>query len=145
MERTFVMVKPDGVRRGLTADILNRFEKKGFILKGAKLLQMSEELAKTHYEEHKERPFFETLVGFITSGPVFAMVLEGEGVILEARKMIGATDPAEAVPGSIRGDYAIIKSENVVHGSDSPESAKREISLYFADNEIIETAAVQKA
>ncbi|SDN37398.1 nucleoside-diphosphate kinase [Alkalicoccus daliensis] len=143
MERTFVMVKPDGVSRGLTSEILSRFEKKGYSLVGAKLLQMSEDLAQTHYEEHKERPFFNTLVAFITSGPVFAMVLEGEGVIAEARKMIGATDPKEAVPGSIRGDLAIKKSENVIHGSDSPESAVREISLYFNEDELIGNKAAQ--
>ncbi|WP_147804792.1 nucleoside-diphosphate kinase [Alkalicoccus halolimnae] len=138
MEKTFVMVKPDGVKRGLTSAIMQRFESKGFRLCGAKLMQMSETLAKTHYEEHKERPFFGDLTKFITSGPVFAMVLEGEGVIDEARKMIGKTDPKEAAPGTIRGDYAILKSENIIHGSDSPESADREIALYFTKEELIE-------
>lgn len=143
MERTFVMVKPDGVKRGLTSDILKRFEQKGYTLAGAKLLQMPEELAKTHYEEHKERPFFKSLIDFITSGPVFAMVLEGEGVITEARKMIGATDPQEAAPGTIRGDYAILKSENIIHGSDSPASAEREISLYFQKEELLPETEAQ--
>lgn len=141
MERTFVMVKPDGVERGLASAIMNRFEVKGFKIRGAKLMQMSEELAKTHYEEHKERPFFGELVSFITSGPVFAMVLEGDGVIDEARKMIGKTDPKEAAPGTIRGDYAILKSENIIHGSDSPDSAKREISLFFSAGELVEDSS----
>lgn len=140
MEKTFVMVKPDGVERGLTSEILKRFEQKGFTLLGAKLLKLSEELAKEHYEEHKDRSFFESLVTFITSGPVFAMVLEGEGVIAEARKMIGATDPLEAAPGTIRGDLAVLKNKNVVHGSDSLESANREISLYFHEDELIESS-----
>ncbi len=141
MERSFVMVKPDGVKRGLASSIMARFEAKGYTICGAKLMQMSEDLAKTHYAEHKERPFFGELVSFITSGPVFAMVLEGEGVIEEARKMIGKTDPKEAAPGTIRGDYAILKSENIIHGSDSPESAKREISLFFNSEEIIEQSS----
>ncbi|NJP38187.1 nucleoside-diphosphate kinase [Alkalicoccus luteus] len=138
MEQTFVMVKPDGVRRGLASAIMNRFEQKGYALRGAKLMTMSRDLAETHYGEHKERPFFGELVSFITSGPVFAMVLEGEGVIAEARKMIGATDPLEAAPGTIRGDYAIKKSENIIHGSDSSESADREIKLFFAADELVE-------
>ncbi len=138
MEQTFVMVKPDGVRRGLASTIMNRFEQKGYVLRGAKLMTMSRDLAETHYGEHKERPFFGELVSFITSGPVFAMVLEGEGVIAEARKMIGATDPLEAAPGTIRGDYATKKSENIIHGSDSPESAEREIALFFSADELVE-------
>ncbi|CAM3718782.1 nucleoside-diphosphate kinase [Alkalicoccus chagannorensis] len=137
MEQSFVMVKPDGVRRGLASTIMQRFEQKGYLVRGAKLMQMSRELAETHYAEHKERPFFGDLTAFITSGPVFAMVLEGEDVITEARKMIGSTDPKEAAPGTIRGDFAIKKSENIIHGSDSPESAEREIHLFFQAQELI--------
>ncbi|PRO66811.1 nucleoside-diphosphate kinase [Alkalicoccus urumqiensis] len=139
MEQSFIMIKPDGVRRGLIAEILTRFQQKGFTLRGAKLMQMEQALAEQHYAEHKERPFFPDLVEFITSGPVFAMVWEGEGMIAEARRLIGSTDPAEAAPGTIRGDLAVKKSENVIHGSDSPESAEREINLFFQKHELIET------
>ena len=138
MEKTFIMVKPDGVQRGLIGDIVARFEKKGFKLAGAKLMQVSEDLAKEHYGEHKERPFYGELVDFITSGPVFAMVWEGEDVITTSRTMIGATNPAEATPGSIRGDYAITVGKNIIHGSDSAESAAREIGLFFNDDEIVD-------
>ena len=138
MEKTFIMVKPDGVQRGLIGDIMARFEKKGFKLAGAKLMQVSEDLAKEHYGEHKERPFYGELVDFITSGPVFAMVWEGEDVITTSRTMIGATNPAEATPGSIRGDYAITVGKNIIHGSDSAESAAREIGLFFNDDEIVD-------
>lgn len=137
MERTFLMVKPDGVSRQLIGEIVSRFEKKGFRLVGAKLMQISDELAKKHYAEHKERPFFNDLVAFITSGPVFAMVWEGENIIATARQMMGKTNPAEAAPGTIRGDYGVIVSKNIIHGSDSPESAKREISLFFREDELI--------
>lgn len=137
MEKTFIMVKPDGVQRGLIGDIVNRFEQKGFTLVGAKLMEVSEELAKEHYGEHKERPFFGELVDFITSGPVFAMVWEGENVIHTSRLMIGATNPQEADPGSIRGDYAITVGKNIIHGSDSPESAEREINLFFNESDVI--------
>ncbi len=136
MEQTFLMVKPDGVQRNLIGEVVSRFEMKGFTLIGAKVLQISPELAETHYGEHKGKPFFEGLVEFITSGPVFAMVWEGDGAILEARKMIGKTKPQEADPGTIRGDYGVNMSKNIIHGSDSVESAKREISLFFNDNEI---------
>ena len=138
MERTFIMVKPDGVQRGYVGEVVQRFEQKGFVLAGAKLMQISEELAKEHYGEHKERPFFGELVDFITSGPVFAMVWEGEGVIATSRNMIGATNPAEANPGSIRGDYAVTVGKNMIHGSDSEESAAREINLFFNENELID-------
>src|SRR5690625_2179094 len=138
MEKTFIMVKPDGVQRGLVGEIVHRFEKKGFTLAGAKLMQISNELAETHYGEHKERPFFGELVEFITSGPVFAMVWEGENVILTSRNMIGATNPQEAAPGSIRGDYAVTVGKNIIHGSDSEESAKREINLFFQDSELVQ-------
>lgn len=137
MERTFLMVKPDGVSRQLIGEIVSRFEKKGFRLAGAKLMQISDELAKKHYAEHKERPFFNDLVAFITSGPVFAMVWEGENIIATARQMMGKTNPAEAAPGTIRGDYGVIVSKNIIHGSDSAESAKREISLFFREDELI--------
>jgi len=135
MEKTFIMVKPDGVQRGLIGEVVKRFEKKGFTLVGAKLMQISNSLAEEHYGEHKERPFFGELVEFITSGPVFAMVWEGENVISVARNMIGATNPAEANPGSIRGDLAVTVGKNIIHGSDSPESAEREINLFFTNEE----------
>lgn len=137
MEQTFVMVKPDGVQRGLTGEILTRFEKKGFTIAAAKMMMITEELAGTHYGEHKGKPFYEGLVDFITSGPVFAVVLEGENCISEARKMMGKTNPAEAAPGTIRGDFGLSVSKNLVHGSDSAESAEREISLFFNDAEIL--------
>lgn len=137
MEKTFIMVKPDGVQRGLIGEIVSRFEKKGFVLVGAKLMKISNELAQEHYGEHKERPFFGELVDFITSGPVFAMVWEGEEVIKTSRNMIGATNPQEANSGSIRGDYAVTVGKNIIHGSDSPESAEREINLFFNENELV--------
>ncbi|ADU30133.1 nucleoside-diphosphate kinase [Evansella cellulosilytica] len=137
MERTFIMVKPDGVQRNLVGSIISRFELKGFSLVGSKLLTVSNELAEAHYAEHKNRPFFGDLVNFITSGPVFAMVLEGDGVIAEARKMMGKTNPQEAMPGTIRGDFGIHMSRNVIHGSDSQESAQREISLFFRSDELV--------
>ncbi|GAF14354.1 nucleoside diphosphate kinase [Bacillus sp. JCM 19045] len=136
MERTYVMIKPDGVQRNLIGSIVSRFEQKGFTLTAAKLVTLSKETAETHYGEHSERPFFGELVDFITSGPVFAMVWEGDNVVKTARQMIGATNPAEAAPGTIRGDYAVQLSMNVIHGSDSVESANREIGIFFADNEM---------
>ncbi|WP_377888792.1 nucleoside-diphosphate kinase [Alkalihalobacillus sp. R86527] len=138
MEKTFLMVKPDGVQRNLIGEIVSRFEKKGFNLVGAKLMTVSKDLAENHYGEHKERPFFGELVDFITSGPVFAMVWEGENVISTARTMMGATNPKDAAPGTIRGDYGVQVSMNVIHGSDSPESAEREVSLFFNENEVNE-------
>lgn len=138
MEKTFLMVKPDGVQRNLIGEIVSRFEKKGFQLVAAKLMQISRELAEQHYAEHKERPFFNELVDFITSGPVFAMVWQGENVIATARKMMGATNPQEADVGTIRGDYGIQVGMNIIHGSDSPESAEREINLFFKPEEILE-------
>ncbi|AOV08067.1 nucleoside-diphosphate kinase [Sporosarcina ureilytica] len=137
MERTFLMVKPDGVQRNLIGDIVSRFENKGFQLVGAKLMQVTEELAQQHYGEHKERPFFGELVDFITSGPVFAMVWEGENVISTARLLVGATNPTESAPGTIRGDYAVTVGKNIIHGSDSPESAVREIGLFFNEEELV--------
>lgn len=131
MQRTFIMVKPDGVKRGLIGEIIKRFEQKGFILLNAELMTIDKAKAEFHYMEHKDKPFFEELVQFITSGPVFAMVWEGENVIEVSRLMIGKTNPAEALPGTIRGDLANTKAENVIHGSDSLLSAEREIENFF--------------
>ncbi|MFE8695656.1 nucleoside-diphosphate kinase [Cytobacillus sp. FJAT-53684] len=138
MEKTFLMVKPDGVQRNLIGEIVSRFEKKGFQLVGGKLMSISQELAEEHYGEHKERPFFGELVDFITSGPVFAMVWEGENVIATARLMMGATNPKDAAPGTIRGDFGITVGKNVIHGSDSPTSAEREIGLFFKEEELVD-------
>ena len=135
-ERTFIAIKPDGVQRGLISEIIGRFERKGFKLVGLKQLIPSKELAQKHYGVHKDRPFFGDLVEFISSGPVIAMVWEGEGVILNARKLIGATKPLEAEPGTIRGDLAIDIGRNIIHGSDGPETAAFEINLWFEDSEI---------
>lgn len=137
MEKTFLMVKPDGVQRNLIGEIVSRFEKKGFQLVGAKLMNVSRELAEKHYAEHKERPFFGELVDFITSGPVFAMVWQGNNVIATARAMMGKTNPADAAPGTIRGDFATSVGMNIIHGSDSPESAEREIALWFGEGEVL--------
>ena len=137
MEKTFLMVKPDGVQRNVIGEIVARFEKKGYHLVGAKLMQIPTELAEEHYGEHKERPFFGELVEFITSGPVFAMVWEGENVILTARQMMGATNPKDAAPGTIRGDFAVTVGKNMIHGSDSAESAEREIGLFFKEEELV--------
>lgn len=136
MERTFLAIKPDGVQRGLVGEIIRRFETKGFTLVGLKLLNVSRELAEQHYGVHKERPFFAGLVEFITSGPVVAMVWEGEGVIASARKMIGATNPLNAEPGTIRGDFGINIGRNIIHGSDAPETAQSEIALWFTEAEL---------
>tara|TARA_B100000214_G_scaffold298944_1_gene229021 strand:- start:64 stop:522 length:459 start_codon:yes stop_codon:yes gene_type:complete len=136
VERTFIAVKPDGVQRGLISDILGRFERKGFKLVGLKQLVPSRELASDHYGVHKDRPFFEDLVSFISSGPVVAMVWEGDGVILSARKLIGATKPLDAEPGTIRGDFAVNIGRNIIHGSDSEQTALFEIGLWFNDDEI---------
>lgn len=136
-ERTFAMIKPDGVKRNLIGDVVCRIEAKGFTIVGMKLMQISRELAERHYGEHKDKPFFETLVSFITSGPVVAMVLEGENAIAEWRKMMGATNPKDATPGTIRGDHATIIDENVVHGSDAPATAEREINIFFEEAEML--------
>ncbi len=138
VEKTFLMVKPDGVQRNLVGEIVQRFERKGFKLVGAKLMTISQELAEQHYAEHKERPFFGELVSFITSGPVFAMVWQGENVIKTAREMMGKTNPSEAAPGTIRGDFAAQVSMNIIHGSDGNESAEREINLFFNAEELVE-------
>ncbi len=131
MERSFIMIKPDGVQRGLVGDIISRFETKGFTLVGLKQMAVSRDLAEAHYAVHKERPFFKGLVDYIISAPVVAMVWEGDGVIASARKLIGATNPVEAEPGTIRGDYGITIGRNLIHGSDAPETAKSEIELWF--------------
>lgn len=132
MEKTFLMVKPDGVARGLIGEIISRFENKGYTLNRLEMLTPTKEIAEAHYEEHKEKPFFGELVAFLTSGPVVAMEWEGENVIAVSRMMIGKTNPLDAQPGTIRGDLASTMSQNVIHGSDSLESAERELSLWFA-------------
>jgi nucleoside-diphosphate kinase len=136
MERTFLMIKPDGVQRNLVGEIIQRFEAKGFTLVGLKMMQVSSELAEKHYAVHKERPFFRSLVDFITSSPVVAMVWQGEGVIASARKIIGATNPLNAEPGTIRGDFGISVGRNLIHGSDGPDTAKDEVNLWFSDAEL---------
>jgi nucleoside-diphosphate kinase len=133
VERTLILIKPDAVRRSLAGDILSRIERRGFSVRAGKLLTASRDLGETHYAEHKEKPFFGELVDFITSGPTWALVVEGEGAISAMRKTIGATNPADAEPGSIRGDLAMSMPDNLVHGSDSPESAAREVALWFGD------------
>ena len=133
VERTLVLIKPDAVRRALAGEILARFERRGLAVRAAKLLVVDRSLAERHYAEHAEKPFFGELVEFITSGPTWALVVEGEGAIATMRATIGATDPANAAPGTIRGDLASSMPDNLVHGSDSPESAEREIALWFGD------------
>lgn len=137
MEKTFIMVKPDGVQRQLIGDILSRFERKGLQLAGAKLMRVTEQMAEKHYAEHQGKPFFGELVEFITSGPVFAMVWEGENVIEVTRQLIGKTNPKEALPGTIRGDYGMFVGKNIIHGSDSLESAEREINIFFKSEELV--------
>ena len=131
VERTLVLIKPDAVRRGLAGEILRRFEQRGLTIEEARLLTVDRSLAEEHYAEHAEKPFFGELVEFITSGPTMALVLEGEGAIATVRTTMGATNPADAGPGTIRGDLALSMPDNLVHGSDSPESAEREIGLWF--------------
>ena len=138
MERTFVMLKPDAVQRGLIGEIISRFEKKGLKIVAMKMLKVDKALAEEHYAEHREKPFFQSLVDYITSGPVVAMVVEGKNAIKIVRTLVGATNPAEALPGTIRGDYGLEVGRNVIHASDSPESAEREISLFFKPDEILE-------
>jgi nucleoside-diphosphate kinase len=133
MEQTLILVKPDAFARGLTGEILARFERKGLKIVALKLLTTPRDLAETHYDEHRERPFFGELVDFITSAPLVAMVLEGDDAVTAARQLIGATNPLEANTGSIRGDFAIAVGQNMVHGSDSPESATRELGIWFPE------------
>jgi nucleoside-diphosphate kinase len=136
VERTLILIKPDAVRRRLAGDILQRIESRGFTVVAGKLLTVTRELGEEHYGEHREKPFFGELVEFITSGPTWALVVEGEGVIGTMRKTIGATNPANAEPGTIRGDLASSMPDNLVHGSDSPESAQREVALWFSADEL---------
>lgn len=138
MERTYLMVKPDGVQRNLVGEIINRFEKKGFKIVGLKLLRISRPLAEKHYGEHLGKPFFAPLVDYIISGPVVAMVIEGKDAVSAARDMMGATNPLKAGPGTIRGSYGIDIGRNIIHGSDSPESAAREIALFFKEEDLVE-------
>jgi nucleoside-diphosphate kinase len=137
MERTFVMAKPNAVERGLVGDIIARFERRGLRLCGLKALRIDEDLAGRHYEEHRGKPFFASLMEFITSGPVVAMVWEGPDAIAVARTMMGPTNPINAAPGTIRGDFGLDVQANIVHGSDKPESAVREIALYFDAGELV--------
>jgi nucleoside-diphosphate kinase len=133
VEQTLILAKPDAVARSLSGEIIARFERRGLVMRAARLLTASRELGEEHYAEHREKPFFGELVEFITSGPTLAIVLEGEGAIATCRATIGATNPADAVPGSLRGDFALAMPNNLVHGSDSPESSAREIALWFPD------------
>ncbi|KAK9180797.1 hypothetical protein WN944_023932 [Citrus x changshan-huyou] len=136
MEQTFIMIKPDGVQRGLVGEIISRFEKKGFSFKGLKLMTVDRPFAEKHYEDLLSKPFFGALIGYITSGPVIAMIWEGEGVVKTGRTIIGATNPAQSAPGTIRGDFAIVMGMNIIHGSDSVESAQKEIAFWFPDGPI---------
>ena len=133
LERTLILIKPDAMSRGLAGEILRRFEGRGLVVREARLVQVDRALAEEHYAEHAEKPFFGELVSFITSGSTLALALEGEGAIAVARSTIGATNPADAAPGSIRGDLALAMPDNLVHGSDSAESAEREIGIWFPD------------
>lgn len=136
MERTFIAIKPDGVQRGLMGAIVGRFEARGYKLVGMKFMQVTRELAENHYGEHKGKAFFDGLVSYITSAPLLAMVWEGPNVIAAARKMMGATNPQNAEPGTIRGDYSVEVGRNIIHGSDSPASAEREMGLFFKPEEL---------
>jgi nucleoside-diphosphate kinase len=136
VERTLFLVKPDAVERGLVGEIVSRFERRGFTIRGLKLIRVAEQQAAEHYVEHVGKPFYPEVIQFITSGPVVAMVLEGLGAVAAVRAMMGATDPLDSAPGTMRGDYALDLGRNVVHGSDSPTSAAREIAIFFADGEL---------
>ena len=136
-EQTLVLIKPDAMQRRLAGEILSRFEGRGLTVRGAKLVQVDRDLAEQHYAEHVDKPFFGELVKFITSSPTLALVLEGEGAIKVVRTTMGATNPVDASPGTIRGDLALAMPDNLVHGSDSPESAEREIGLWFAAAELV--------
>lgn len=138
MERTYLMVKPDGVERGLIGEIVGRFERKGLKLIAAKLMRVTPELAERHYAEHKGKVFYDRLITFITSGPVFAMVWEGDDAVAAARQLIGKTSGIEAAPGTIRGDYAIHTNYNLIHGSDSQDNALREIGIFFDEDELLD-------
>ncbi|KAL3716762.1 hypothetical protein ACJRO7_008359 [Eucalyptus globulus] len=143
VEETYIMVKPDGVQRGLVGEIISRFERKGFKLSGLKLFQCPRELAEEHYKDLQSKPFFPKLIEYITSGPVVCMAWEGVGVVASARKLIGSTNPLQAEPGTIRGDLAVQTGRNVVHGSDSPENGQREIALWFKEGELCQWTPAQ--
>ena len=133
MERTLVLIKPDGVERGLVGEILSRFEKKGLKIVGLQMLKMDHSFAEKHYAEHKDQPFFAGLINFMTSSPIIAAIIEGEGAVVAVRGLMGCTNPLKSPPGTIRGDYGLVTSHNLIHGSDSLESAKREIELFFSN------------
>ena len=145
MERTLILLKPDCVQRRLLGEVLQRFERKGLRLAGLKLVQASRALAEKHYAVHKGKPFYDSLLGFLTSGPTVALVLEGREAVVVARNLIGATDGVKAAPGTIRGDFALSVQNNLIHGSDSPENAKTEIALWFQPGELVEYAPVDNA
>lgn len=145
IERTFVMVKPDGVQRGLVGKIVQRFEERGLKICAMKMMKIQKELAERHYGEHKGKGFYEPLLSYITSGPVVCMVLEGENAVASVRTMMGKTNPQDAAPGTIRADYSQVTGRNIVHGSDSSESAKREINLFFNDYEIQKYEKIDEA
>ena len=138
MERTYLMVKPDGVQRGLVGEIMSRFEKKGLKLVAAKLMVIPKETAEKHYAEHKDKKFFPSLISYITTGPVFEMVWEGENAVQVCRNIMGKTNPQESAPGTIRGDYCMVTGVNIIHGSDSPESAAREIGIFFRPEDLVD-------
>ncbi|XP_019158745.1 PREDICTED: nucleoside diphosphate kinase 2, chloroplastic [Ipomoea nil] len=144
VQQTYIMIKPDGVQRGLVGEIISRFERKGFKLTALKLFQCPNELAEEHYKDLQSKPFFPKLIKYITSGPVVCMAWEGIGVVASARKLIGATNPLNAEPGTIRGDLSVQTGRNVVHGSDSPENGKREIALWFKEGELCEWTPTQE-
>ena len=137
LERTLVLIKPDALARGLAGDILGRFEVRGLVIRAAKLAKVNRDLARAHYAEHAQKPFFGELVAFITSAPTLALVLEGEGAIAVVRSTMGSTNPADSAPGTIRGDLALSMPDNLVHGSDSPGSAEREIALWFGADDLV--------
>jgi nucleoside-diphosphate kinase len=144
-ERTLVLVKPDGVQRGLVGEVMGRLERRGLHLVGAKFMRITEELAGRHYAEHQGKPFYDGLVAFITSGPVMAMVWEGPGAVAMVRTMMGATKPADSAPGTIRGDLAVSLGMNVIHGSDSPERGLQEVDLFFEPSELVEWTSASKS
>ena len=137
IERTYIMIKPDGVQRGLVGEIVKRFEQRGYVLKGLKLFQASEELLREHYCDLVDKKFFPDLLSYMLSGPVTCMVWEGENAVKMGRQMLGATNPQDSLPGTIRGDFSIVVGRNICHGSDSPENAEKEIGLWFEDDEVV--------
>lgn len=145
VERTFALLKPDAIQRGLAGQVVQRFERRGLKIIGLKMMRVSRQLAESYYAEHKGKPFYEPLMAYITSGPVIAVVLEGDGAVAIVRKMMGKTNSAEAEPGTIRGDFALTIGRNVIHGSDSPESAKREIGFFFKAEELQEYQRIDEA